>query len=306
MNKFGCKDSLTKPTHVYGLPVARFENSAPCSGDTTFFTDKTLLADTTIKIWRWFFGDRTTKKDTSGLQNPEYRFPRTDIDTIRLIVIDGFGCSDTTEAKLKVNQSPVAAFTLTENIDGTPGEIRLNNESSKNKDYQWYFGNGKSSTEENPIVKYEEDTTTYIITLVVIDTTTGCSDITYLKYEFLFDNLFVPNAFSPSFITNQLHWQDIRLFKPKGLNLSEYHVMIFDKWGHLVWESTKLDCDVLSKENCVGKPFEGWDGTFNGEPLPQDVYMWKIYARFKNGKIWEGSDNGKGNTTTIGTVTLIR
>ena len=28
MNKYGCKDSLTKPTRVYGLPAAHFDNTA--------------------------------------------------------------------------------------------------------------------------------------------------------------------------------------------------------------------------------------------------------------------------------------
>jgi large repetitive protein len=55
-----------------------------------------------------------------------------------------------------------------------------------------------------------------------------------------------------------------------------------------------------------GRPVEGWDGTFNGVLMPQGVYMWKISATFSDSKEWEGSDNGKGKGTTLGTVTLIR
>ena len=91
-----------------------------------------------------------------------------------------------------------------------------------------------------------------------------------------------------------------RVFKPKGMNLRDYHVMVFDKWGHLIWESKLLTDDGRYM------PLEGWDGTFNGQLMPQDVYMWKISATFKNGKSWEGSDTGKGSTTTMGPVTLIR
>jgi hypothetical protein len=75
--------------------------------------------------------------------------------------------------------------------------------------------------------------------------------------------------------------------------------MVFDKWGHLLWESIKVD-------ETTGQPSEGWDGTFNGELMPQDVYMWKINAKFINGKVWEGSDSGTGSNSTMGTVTLIR
>ena len=76
--------------------------------------------------------------------------------------------------------------------------------------------------------------------------------------------------------------------------------MVFDKWGHLIWESNLISTDGK------GSPVEGWDGTFNGELMPQDVYMWKISATFNNGKVWEGSEAGNGSTTTMGTVTLIR
>jgi hypothetical protein len=81
--------------------------------------------------------------------------------------------------------------------------------------------------------------------------------------------------------------------------------MVFDKWGHLIWESKKLDCDI-TPNSCIGRPMEYWDGTFNGELMPQDVYMWKINAKFTNGKVWEGSDSGTGSISTMGTVTLIR
>jgi gliding motility-associated-like protein len=112
----------------------------------------------------------------------------------------------------------------------------------------------------------------------------------------MFDNLYVPNAMSPGNTT----CLDCRYFKPKGMNLNEYHVMVFDKWGHLLWESSKITQDALKM------PEEYWDGTFEGKPMPQDVYMWKINANFKNGKVWEGSESGTGAVSTMGTVTLIR
>jgi hypothetical protein len=40
--------------------------------------------------------------------------------------------------------------------------------------------------------------------------------------------------------------------------------------------------------------------------MPQDTYIWKIEAVFKDDKVWEGSDPGTGEISTMGTVTLIR
>jgi hypothetical protein len=40
--------------------------------------------------------------------------------------------------------------------------------------------------------------------------------------------------------------------------------------------------------------------------MPQDTYLWKVEAEFRDGTVWIGSDNGKGTGKTIGTVTLFR
>ena len=299
MNRFGCSDSVTIQTRVFKLPVAGYSSTGACSGHTAIFTDKSTPADTTLGFWRWFFDDTGSSQDSSNLQNPRHSYPDTINYPVRMIVQDHFGCSDTVDSTITVRQSPVAAFTLTENINDTPGKIRLNNESSYKKYYHWDFGNGKGTdVEENPIVQYSKDGL-FTINLIVVDSN-GCADTTSLDYEFLFDNLYVPNAFSPTSLISTAKGLEIRKFQPKGMNLKEYHVMIFDKWGHMVWESQLLTDDGK------GMPLEGWDGTFNGEPLPQDVYMWKISATFISGKVWEGSNTGKGSTTTMGTVTLIR
>ena len=88
-------------------------------------------------------------------------------------------------------------------------------------------------------------------------------------------------------------------FLPKGIGLEQYHCRVYDTWGILLWESTALD------EN--GSPTEGWDGTLNGKPLPQNAFVWKIEASFIGGRIWEGMKyNGDNNYKPTGSVTLIR
>ena len=63
--------------------------------------------------------------------------------------------------------------------------------------------------------------------------------------------LFVPNVFSP----NQDGRNDV--FKPRGTNLFEYNLRIYDRWGNLVFEADDIE--------------DGWDGTFNGEPMNSGV-----------------------------------
>ncbi len=292
MNKYGCKDSLTKPTRVFGLPAAHFENTTACKGDPTFFTDKSLVSDTTIAKWRWFFGDPTTLRDSATIKDPSYKYDTTGLWTVRMIVKDHYGCIDTVDSAVRVNITPVSSFTIVNGYDGKQGQVKLNNLTGGTNTYNWEFGNGKASTETNPVATFTEDGS-YVIKLISHNEF-DCTDTTFYEYKLLFKGLFVPNAFAPASTS-----LGIRLFQPIGVNLKQYHVTVFDNWGHLMWESTKLDDK--------GVPTEGWDGTFEGNLMPQGNYMWRINALFVDESPWNGSDNGGANSgKTMGTVTLIR
>lgn len=290
-NQWGCADSITKLTRVFDIPVADFENTVPCQGDPTLFTDLSTSADTTFGFWRWNFGEQETAKDTSNEQNPSYTYNSTGTYTVRMIVEDLNGCMDTIDSTLTVNITPLSAFNITEYIDGMNGKLQMENLSTGANSFMWDFGNGKYSEEENPVISYTEDGI-YIIELISLNEF-GCTDTTFFEYELLFKGLYIPNAFAPS-STNLA----VRLFKPVGINLKKYHIQVFNSSGHVMWESTNIDPQ--------GRPVDGWDGTYNGQIMPQGNYMWKVSATFIDDSPWNGSDIGKGEYDTMGTVTLIR
>ncbi len=68
--------------------------------------------------------------------------------------------------------------------------------------------------------------------------------------------LFIPNAFSP----NDDGLNDT--FEAKGKFFEEYRLLIFNRWGELLYETTNPD--------------QGWDGTFNGETLPATTYTYRV------------------------------
>ncbi|MDD4087417.1 MAG: gliding motility-associated C-terminal domain-containing protein, partial [Bacteroidales bacterium] len=86
-------------------------------------------------------------------------------------------------------------------------------------------------------------------------------------------------------------------FKGKGENLETYTLEIFTSWGQLIWSSSRLE---------DGRPADAWDGTYNNQDLPTGSYIWKASATFRDGTIWEGSDNGDGNIKPYGIINLIR
>jgi gliding motility-associated-like protein len=83
--------------------------------------------------------------------------------------------------------------------------------------------------------------------------------------------LFVPNVFSP----NEDGRNDV--FKPRGTNLFEYNLRIYDRWGNLVFEADNIE--------------DGWDGTFNGKPMNSGVFVYYILSA--------GEVVSKGNVTLL-------
>ncbi len=83
----------------------------------------------------------------------------------------------------------------------------------------------------------------------------GCqsSDIVSIFYDI---TIYVPNTFTPD--------QDEfnQTFMMYGGNIKEFHMMIFDRWGELIFETYDMKY--------------GWDGTYNGLICQDGTYIWKI------------------------------
>ena len=290
MNQYGCSDSISEPIEIYRPPEAAFSYEETCKSYYTYFMDETIADSSDIEHYIWNFGDTLTIGDTSSLQYPSYIYDSTGYYTVELTVTDGHQCYDTISHIVEIYPIPTASFIIMDTVQ--QGQIYLDNTSIESISYYWDFDYdyGISSIEENPTHQYEEDST-YSIMLISYNEY-GCPDTTYQDYELLFTNLFVPNAFVPSNVNKELN-----IFKPLGINLKSYQIEVYSAWGNLVFQSTLLE---------DGAPKEGWDGTFEGKDLPTGSFIWRISAVFENGEHWKGSDNGDGNTSTSGTVTLIR
>jgi gliding motility-associated-like protein len=89
--------------------------------------------------------------------------------------------------------------------------------------------------------------------------------------------IFVPNAFTPN---DGDGLNDF--FFPVIRNVKEIEFKVYNRWGELLFETTKLN--------------DAWDGTFRNKPATADVYVYTIKFVATNG------DNGIRN----GNVTLLR
>ena len=136
----------------------------------------------------------------------------------------------------------------------TNQSAQFQNQSTGAISYFWDFGDSSAdstSTVESPIHNYLNDGT-YTVMLVTTNPE-GCTDTLYQTIVVLPDFYFYfPNAFTP----NANGRND--LFMGYGAGIKKYSMMIFDRWGEKVFETTDL--------------YTGWDGTFKGQKAPSAVY----------------------------------
>ncbi len=145
---------------------------------------------------------------------------------------------------------------------GDPIELTATSISAISR-YNWFGADTCTSCMSivvNPLI-------TTIYTIEVLDEN-GCSAEDQVTITVLGTKDFViPNIFSPNgdqindilYIGENSRIKSIQLFE------------IFDRWGTLVWRREDVTAGNLS---------EGWDGTFNGEPLNPGVYTMRIIVQF--------------------------
>ena len=103
----------------------------------------------------------------------------------------------------------------------------------------------------------------------------GCTDQDQVHISF--DAIiYVPNTFTPDLDNFN------PIFAPKGGNIKEYHLLIFNRWGELLFESFNFNV--------------GWDGTYGGEVCQDGTYVWVI----------EYTDGNNNKDRLYGHVNLLR
>lgn len=257
-------------------PVADFEgDAAGCAPLTVRFVNKSIHGES----YTWDFGDR----QYSGEKEPVHTYFVPGNYVVKLTVRNLAGES-VRNGIIKVYQNPSAIF------DAYPVNV-VNNEqivifysySYFADNFLWMFGDGETSTEENPYHKYEKEGT-YIVSLKVT-TSEGCVDsasmetpvvVEWKTGEIMFPNVFKWNESGPT----GGQWDEgvypgmDYVFRPFFENVIEYRLQIFNRWGALIYESYELK--------------KGWDGYFgNGNLAPQGVYVWKVNGRYADGEYFD-------------------
>ncbi len=252
-------------------PVLEFEYdpSSGCIPLTVNFKNLSKYADPATYAWEFGAG-----QGTSTAVDPSYTYYQPGVYSVTLFAKNSAGESAqvTKQLIITVHDKPSAQFNVKPNqIQFPGGKLYTDNRSFGATSYLWNFGDGTSSTEFEPIHEYVKEGN-FDIELIAYNPE-GCSDTTKLAagvQTIRSGQMLIPNAFSPNTADAGSSNGKNDTFKPILRGVTEYQLMVFNRWGQLLFETRD--------------PEAGWDGYYQGRLCQQDVYVYKIIARYSNGE----------------------
>ena len=171
-DQFGCVDTVVTPVIPNKDPLASFTSTAACFVDSAYFFDTSTIIGDSIASWYWTFGDG----GVDSLQNPGHVYAGPGIYNITFAVTATNGCSDSTSLTVSVNPGPTAYFTnsvpcFTDTTFFIDSSYIANGSIVS---WDWDFGDGNTSSQQNPDNIFTTDTTQYVTLIVTSDS--GCVD----------------------------------------------------------------------------------------------------------------------------------
>ena len=232
-------------------------------------------------IYEWSFINGSINDIATGA-NILHIFDHYGIYNVGVNVVTDNGCKNSLLINdlINVYRKPKAHFiTNSQTVSIINPQINFTNLSEWADYYVWSFGDGDSSNIENPYHVYS-NIETYTVMLIA-QTNKGCLDSAKQTIVVVEEpTIYVPTAFSP----DGDGINDLFTVQANGMDLDNYEIRIYDRWGELIFESSDL--------------YESWDGRAKDKTkfVENGSYIWLVTVKDVNGI----------ETQKSGTVTVIR
>lgn len=150
----GCTDTASFMMNIPYRPLADFDATNTCIGQSVQFTDLTV-SQSPIQSYHWDFGNT----DTSNIANPSYSYAAVIATyTVGFIVEASNGCIDTTTQLIKINNVPTPNFSYSPSNVCEANNVSFTDLSVVAGDtisgWLWNFGDAHTDTVQNPVHKY--------------------------------------------------------------------------------------------------------------------------------------------------------
>jgi gliding motility-associated-like protein len=227
---------------------------------------------------QWDLGNGETSYDLEPIVR--YDNPGTYIITLK--TVNGTNAKTVSDTIIVYNKPhaeiAVAASSLT-----VVAEARNTNAST----IKWYFGDGSSTYGKKRAHKYSLPGN-YNISLVVGNNTCTDSVSKYIavnspEYKLVFPNAIMASKSGSLDNDYNVNQGSSPLFRPNGNTdkIVRYSLKIYNRNGKEIFSTTS--------------PLEGWNGYYNGEPMPTGVYVYSTQYEFENGE----KNRHNGNITLL-------
>gem|GEM_PF-347381 len=262
----GCSDTAWHTVTVDSFPYLRImpDRDHICAGETvTFHTAYRSGADSLV--WQW--------TDGHGMQSghgPVYSFENPGIYSVTITAFYPH-CPDTAaQDTIYVARAPLVNIGMDTTLCPGNAPLRLVNleEGRAGDRYRWSTGAATAAISvHEPGIYWLQ---------VISDNECMTTDSVTIHRSCYLD---IPNVFTP----NGDGINDY--FFPREMTargITRFHMQVFNRWGQLVYETRQT----------AGY---GWNGTVNGLPASQGVFVYLVEAAFENGR----QEKYEGNVTLL-------
>jgi len=165
----GCRATATATVTAHPRPSSAFtlSQTESCVAPVTVGTTNTSQGAISHQ---WDFGNG----QSSSLNQPSITFGAPGTYTVRLTTTNQYGCTATSTAAFTVHVPPVASFTVPPGWACAGQPLRFTNTSQNSNSFQWWFGDGATSTQAFPTHRYTTPGS-FDVTLVAVGSG-GCTD----------------------------------------------------------------------------------------------------------------------------------
>ena len=209
---------------------------------------------------QWNFGNGTSYNGCLGASTI---FEDIGCYGVGLYQVDQQGCDTTVSfPNIICVEESIAEFYVSPGIIGAANStVSFFNNSENAETNVWNFGDGQSSTDEEPVHTYSTAMQSGFVATLITYSPAGCTDTAQQSVTYEEQMIFyVPNAFTPD--DDEYN----QMFQPvftSGFDIYNFQMSIYNRWGELIFETFDHE--------------QGWDGTYGNLGVVQSgVYSWVI------------------------------
>jgi gliding motility-associated-like protein len=147
-SQHGCRDTVTKTTLLFAVPVPAFSIVNKCADSALVFTDLSTISVDSNVAWNWTFGDG----NSAAQRNTSHKYSASGNYQVQLIITSNRNCKDTLVKAATAHPLPVSNFSFRNSCLDTAVDFVNSTTISSGamQGWSWNFGDAGNSSALHP------------------------------------------------------------------------------------------------------------------------------------------------------------